>query len=97
MMVNMKMEPEREEMPGEVEMDSPLYPEGLVIELESDQLTKLGLGAPAIGSKLQITANAIVSCVSMEQTQGGPEWCVSLQITDMETITEATKNKTLLG
>jgi hypothetical protein len=97
MMVNMKMEPEREEMPGEVEMDGPLYPEGLCIELESDQLDALKMAPPAIGSKVQITADAVVSCVSMEQTQGGPEWCVTLQITDLEVITEATKNKTLLG
>ena len=84
-MISMKREPEREEMPGQVEMDEPAYPEGLCLELESDELEKLRITAPpAIGSVVTITARAYVKSAGAEQTAGGTEKKVELQITDME-------------
>lgn len=84
-MINMKQEPEVEEMPGTVEMDDPLYPYGLCISLEADQLEKLGITAlPKVGSTMMITAKAYVKSTSAYETQGGKDMSVSLQITDME-------------
>jgi hypothetical protein len=84
-MVSMKQEPEREEMPGEVEMDEPMYPEGMCLELEADDLEKLGITAmPKIGGVMEIRARAYVKSAAVEQTQGGAEPKVELQVTDME-------------
>jgi len=84
-MVSMKMEPEREEMPGQVEMDEPSYPEGLCIKLEADQLKALGLTvAPRIGSDMTIMARVYVKAASETKTFEGVEPMVELQITDME-------------
>ena len=84
-MVSMKMEPEREEMPGQVEMDEPSYPEGLCIKLEADQLKALGLTvAPRIGTEMTITARVYVKSASETKTFEGVEPMAELQITDME-------------
>jgi hypothetical protein len=84
-MINMKQAPEVEEMPGQIESDDPLYPYGLCIQLEADQLELLGITAlPKVGSTMMIKAKAYVKSTSAYQTQGGNDMCVSLQITDME-------------
>jgi hypothetical protein len=80
----MQREPEREEMPGQVEMDEPRYPEGLCIKLESDDLEKLNItAAPKIGSEMMIQARVYVSEAGAVKTQGGTEAMLKLQITDM--------------
>lgn len=89
-MTNMKSEPELEEMPGEPEMDDPIYPKGLKIELETDDLDKLGMTSmPSLGTKMKIEAEVVVVCTSIEMTQGGEERCLSLQITDLNIATGA--------
>jgi hypothetical protein len=84
-MINMKQKAEREEMPGEVEMDEPKYPYGLCINLDKDQLDKLGITSlPQVGSEMTIMAKAYVKSTSAYETQGGKDMSVGLQITDME-------------
>jgi hypothetical protein len=84
-MINMKQAPEREEKPGEVEMDEPKYPYGLCINLDKDQLDKLGITAlPQVGATMMITAKAYVKSTSAYETQGGKDMSIGLQITDME-------------
>jgi hypothetical protein len=84
-MINMKQKAEREEMPGEVEMDEPKYPYGLCINLDKDQLDKLGITAlPQVGAQMTIMAKAYVKSTSAYETQGGKDMSVGLQITDME-------------
>lgn len=83
-MVSMRREPEREEMPGQVEMDEPAYPEGLTLELEADDLEKLGITAlPAVGTTMEIRARVYVKKAGKEQTHGGEESSVELQVTDL--------------
>lgn len=84
-MINMKQKAEREEMPGEVEMDEPKYPYGLCINLDKEQLDKLGITAlPQLGAQMTIMAKAYVKSTSAYETQGGKDMSIGLQITDME-------------
>lgn len=85
-MINMKREAEREEKPGEIEYDEPAYSYGLCINLDQEDLAKLGLNAlPKVGAEMMIMAKAYVKSTSAYETQGaGKDMSVSLQITDME-------------
>jgi hypothetical protein len=84
-MINMKQEAEREEMPGEVEYDEPMYPYGLCLHLSQDEMEKLGITTlPAVGTEMTITAKAFVKGTSAYETQGGKDMSMDLQITDME-------------
>jgi len=85
-MINMKQKPEREESPGEIEYEEPMYPYGLCLHLDQDQLEKLGITAlPKVGGEMMITAKCGVKSVSSNQMQGGDaESRVCLQITDMD-------------
>jgi hypothetical protein len=84
-MINMKKKPEVEEMPGSVEMDEPLYPYGLCITLDKEQLDKLGITAlPKVGSTMMVHAMAYVKSTSAYETQGGKDMSIQLQITDMK-------------
>jgi hypothetical protein len=83
-MVNMAREPERKEMPGQVEMDEPKYPEELCLTLESDDLEKLNITTmPPIGTVMEIRARVYVKAIESSQTQGGVEKEIELQVTDM--------------
>lgn len=84
-LINMKQKAEREEMPGEVETDEPKYPYGLCINLDKEQLEKLGITAlPQVGATMMIMAKAYVKSTSAYETQGGKDMSIGLQITDME-------------
>lgn len=84
-MISMKQEAEREEMPGEIEYDEPMYPYGLCLHLGQEQLEKLGITAlPAVGTEMTITAKVFVKGTSAYETQGGKDMSMDLQITDME-------------
>lgn len=84
-MINMKRAPEKEEMPGEIEMDEPQYPYGLCLHLGKEEMDKLGITAlPAVGSEMTITAKVFVKGTSAYETQGGKDMSMDLQITDME-------------
>ena len=75
-MVSMKMEPEGD---GEE-----MYPEDLCIELEVEQLAKLGINAPMrVGTEVTITARAYVKEASTTMVEGSVEPSIELQITDM--------------
>lgn len=84
-MINMKQKAETEEKPGEIEMDEPKYPYGLCINLDKEQLDKLGITSlPQVGSEMTIMAKAYVKSTSAYETQGGKDMSIGLQITDME-------------
>ena len=69
-MISMKIKPEMEEMPGQI---------------ESDQLAKLGISImPKIGTVMMITAKAVVTSNTEYELMMGKETCIELQITDME-------------
>ena len=80
-------------MPGQMEMDEPKYPEELCIEIESDQLAKLGISVmPKIGTVMMITAKAVVKSNEETELMMGKETCIELQITDMEISKVEQKN-----
>lgn len=89
-MISMKNDPASEDAAeaGATTMmsDPPLYPYGLQIRLEEDQIAALGIKTlPAVGTKVRIVALAEVSAVSQMQEQGGEVCqCLTLQITDMD-------------
>ena len=85
-LINMQKPVEREEMPGEIEVDEPRYPYGLCISLGKDELDKLGITAlPKVGTEMTIMAKAYVKMTRAYETQGeGEDIGLELQITDME-------------
>jgi hypothetical protein len=84
-MISMKQEAEREEMPGEIEYEEPMYPYGLCLRLEQDQMEKLSITTlPSVGTEMTITAKVFVKGTSAYETQGGKDMSMELQITDME-------------
>lgn len=92
-MVNMARELEREEIPGQVEMDEPRYPEELCLTLESEELEKLNITSmPAIGTVMEIRARVYVKAVEGSQTQSGVEKEIELQVTDMAIEPVARRN-----
>ena len=84
-LINMKQQPKREEMPGEIEADEPRYPHGLCLTLGKEELEKLGISAlPKVGTEMTITAKSYVKMTRAYETQGeGKEMGIELQITDM--------------
>lgn len=69
------------------EMDSPEYPYGLRLSLDSESLKKLGMGElPAIDAEFKLAALVCVVGVSQNDSQGSeePHRCVDLQIEMME-------------
>jgi hypothetical protein len=80
---------------GDTPPKGPLYPWGLCIRLQTDDLKKLGLGdeMPSVGEMIHLCAMAKVTSVSqneMEDTTGGKSVnrCVELQITHLATENE---------
>lgn len=75
-MVSMKIE-------GNGESEE-MYPEELCIELEAEQLKKLGItSSMRLGTTVTITARAYVKETSSTMVEGGAEPSIELQITDM--------------
>lgn len=69
---------------GNGEESKDLYPEDLCIELNSEQLKKLGISTSMrLGTTLMIHAKAYVKETSATMVEGGVEPAVELQITDM--------------
>lgn len=84
-LINMQKQPEREEMPGQLELDEPMYPECLVFKLESDQLERLRMTTlPEIGTEMMVHAKVFVKAISSSDTFEGKDMSVELQITDIE-------------
>ena len=85
---SMKMDPSQMRdyaMPVQGSGDLPLYPYGLCLNLEDEQIKALGLAAmPEAGQTLMIMARVQVSSVSERSTQGqGKDRSLGLQITDL--------------
>jgi len=69
---------------GNGEESNDLYPEDLCIELNSEQLKKLGISASMrLGTTLMIHAKAYVQETSATMVEGGVDPSIELQITDM--------------
>jgi hypothetical protein len=65
--------------------DKPRYPWGLVINLDSDCLEKLGIEKlPQVGEKMKLHAIVEVSSANSYASQTGKSQSIGLQITAME-------------
>lgn len=84
-MVNMKQSRKKQEAmasPGQAE--GPEYPYGLCLNLEKEEIEKLGLGTPKAGATLMLHAAVEVKSVTVsDQADGKGYKSLSLQITDM--------------
>jgi hypothetical protein len=95
-MIDMKMKRKSEEAKTmlsdeeyEDDDETPKYPYGLELTLDSESLEKLGIGVsnlPKVGQQMQLAANVEVKSVGMNEYQGEskPNLHVCLQITAME-------------
>lgn len=93
-LVSMKMSREEaKEISQPSMMDAPEYPYGLCLDVDDDALEKLGVTAlPKVGTEMLINAKVVVKSVSSHDTQGGEsEARASLQITDMEIVSNQTE------
>ncbi len=68
-----------------IEAIAPDYPYGLVINLDSDEIKKLGIKElPKVGTEFPISAIVKVTRVMQSAVEGRDEEnCISLQITDL--------------
>lgn len=84
-MVNMKQsKKESETMAAPVEVDASEYPYGLCLNLEKEEIAKLGLGTPKAGAKFMLHAAVEVKSVTVsDQADGSGYKSLSLQITNM--------------
>lgn len=104
-MIDLKLSPQaagdmRMPMLASPSEDAPLYPEGTKIELEGDTLRKFGIGSnlPAIGTRMTIVAIAEVVEACKEPNQIKDNYCLELQLTQMEMTPEAkTDNERIRG
>ena len=82
-LVDMKRDKSEGSKPTEApSMESEDYPYGLRLSLDNPELEKLDLEKVNIGDVLKLSAEAKVSSISENQSEGGEsKRCVSLQIT----------------
>lgn len=86
-MMSMKMSKKEKEkmstaMPAAA--DGPEYPYGICLNLEKEEIDKLGLGTPKAGSSMMLHAMVEVKSVTVsDQADGKGYKSLSLQITDM--------------
>ena len=92
-MIDMQRKPEPKPQTGTMlcgcgPEEKPLYPEDLCIELETEDLEKLGISPtslPAVGTVMQLVSMVRVKEVCSEPMQDGSvSSCVELQIEQME-------------
>ncbi len=98
-MIDMKLTPEQSQAQTFLGVEDagdvlPAYPEGLKISIEGDALKRLAIGEgnlPAVGTKLLL--NALVEVVEVCKEEGAidSEYCVELQITSMELVSNEPK------
>lgn len=86
MLKDMAMTPEEaKEYTSPSPSDAPKYPWGLQLSLCDDDITKLGIGNMAAGTKVTIMAEATVTNEGTSQNQSGEaENNMSMQITAMD-------------
>ncbi|MBF8258368.1 MAG: bbp20 [Actinobacteria bacterium] len=84
-MVSMKMSKKETEKATEpIPSEGPEYPYGLCLNLEKEQIEKLGLGTPKAGSTLMLHAMVEVKSITVTDEKDGKGYkSLSLQITDM--------------
>jgi hypothetical protein len=98
-LVSMKMKKSESNTALAMPAEAPEYPYGLSLTLDTSALDKLGLDVTEleVGSKKMIMAEATVTAISSNESQGGtPQQSVSLQITDLaceEMDTDSTEDK----
>lgn len=79
-----KAEMEKRMEPSTIATERPMYPWGLGLNLDNDTLEKLGVDdLPKVGEVYTVVAQVSVSSVSSNESEGGKNRSVSLQITDM--------------
>jgi hypothetical protein len=84
-MINMKRKEEVAETISHEDSEGPSYPYGLCINLDKEQLEKLGITAlPKVGTEMMLHAKVYVKSTSAYETSGGKDMTIGLQITDME-------------
>ena len=60
------------------------FPYGLRIDLEDEEITKLDIPMPEVGSTMVLVANVKVTSVRESADEGGKNRSIGLQITEME-------------
>lgn len=87
-LTNMKLDRsarQKESYPSSIATDGPIYPYGLRVRLDDEELTALDISKlPRVGSTMTLIARVDVSSVSSnESADGGKHRSVELQITDL--------------
>lgn len=82
---SMKCDPRPDDSPSNMICSDNEYPYGLCLNLEDEQIKKLGISKlPEVGETMTLTAKVEVSSLSQRDTrEGGKKSSLSLQITDM--------------
>jgi hypothetical protein len=89
-MIDMKLTPEQSQTMSLLEGDiegMPAYPEGLKLELEGEALKRMAMGAgnlPPVGQRFVLLASVEVVEVCKEEGAMDTDYCVELQIQQME-------------
>lgn len=100
-MTNMKMsrkETGKMNPPALAEPEGPEYPYGICLNLEKEQIDKLGLGTPKAGARLMLHAMVEVKSVTVsDQADGKGYKSLSLQITDMALEKPGMSDKEIAG
>ena len=72
---------------AEVAAESPAYPYGTCLHLDTGALAKLGIDTEddaEVGAEVRVEARGIVTGYSVQKRQGGEDYrCVDIQLTDM--------------
>lgn len=85
MLVDMARKREKEEAHSEIAAPAPTYyPYGLCISLEGEDLAKLGMALPDVGTVVDLVIKAKVTSVTARDSSEGESYTrVELQITQM--------------
>lgn len=84
-MADMKMsKAQTKEMASPMPADSPSYPYGLTLRLDSASLDKLGLASlPKVGAKLMVHGMGVVTSVSQHESKSNDSRNVEIQLQEM--------------
>jgi hypothetical protein len=89
----------KETMPSAVAADSPQYPYGLTLRLDSSSLDKLGISKlPKVGAKVMVHAIGVITSVSQHESKNNDSRNVEIQLQEMgvdsaEPATEKERNE----
>lgn len=100
-MADMKMSKaqKKDMMPTTAESESPSYPYGLTLRLDSASLDKLGMSKlPKVGAKVMVHAMGVVTSVSQHENKNNDSRNVEIQLQEMgmegaEPATEKERNE----